>query len=113
MEGNSIQLRLNDIKQQGVGSESLDGGITESMNRPRIKEDIYTARTPIGRQSVGGITNQKAMINLDIRMITMHYKKSDESAEVAESAEIAENAEVAESAEIAERTKDSRECRKF
>ncbi|GJZ73645.1 zinc finger, CCHC-type containing protein [Tanacetum coccineum] len=33
--------------------ESLDGGITESMNRPGIKEDIYTATTPIGRQSVG------------------------------------------------------------
>ncbi|GJX18629.1 hypothetical protein Tco_0221306, partial [Tanacetum coccineum] len=59
MEGNSIQLRLNDIKQQGVGSESLDGSITESMNRPGIKEDIYTATTPIGRQSVGGITNRK------------------------------------------------------
>ncbi|GJS68272.1 hypothetical protein Tco_0682837 [Tanacetum coccineum] len=42
-----------------VGSENLDGGVTESMSRPRIKEDIYAARTPIGRQSVGSITNQK------------------------------------------------------
>ncbi|GJY18192.1 zinc finger, CCHC-type containing protein [Tanacetum coccineum] len=35
-----------------VGSENLDGGVTESMSRPGIKEDIYAARTPIGRQSV-------------------------------------------------------------
>ncbi|GJX59454.1 zinc finger, CCHC-type containing protein [Tanacetum coccineum] len=72
-----------------VGSENLDGGVTESMSRPRIKEDIYAARTPIGRQSVGSITNQKHdqsgfmidhnneggsnqknMINLDLRKIT-------------------------------------------
>ncbi|GKC99759.1 hypothetical protein Tco_1170034, partial [Tanacetum coccineum] len=45
--------------QEGVGSENLDGGVTESMSRPGIKEDIYAARTPIGRQSVGSITNQK------------------------------------------------------
>ncbi|GJY40855.1 putative leucine-rich repeat domain superfamily [Tanacetum coccineum] len=73
----------------GVGSENLDGGVTESMSRPEIKEDIYAARTPIGRQSVGSITNQKHdqsgfmidhnneggsnqknMINLDLRKIT-------------------------------------------
>ncbi|GKE25866.1 zinc finger, CCHC-type containing protein, partial [Tanacetum coccineum] len=72
-----------------VGSENLDGGVTESMSRPGIKEDIYAARTPIGRQSVGSITNQKHdqsgfmidhnneggsnqknMINLDLRKIT-------------------------------------------
>ncbi|GKD70450.1 zinc finger, CCHC-type containing protein [Tanacetum coccineum] len=72
-----------------VGSENLDGGVTESMSRPVIKEDIYAARTPIGRQSVGSITNQKHdqsgfmidhnneggsnqknMINLDLRKIT-------------------------------------------
>ncbi|GKA46952.1 hypothetical protein Tco_0739835 [Tanacetum coccineum] len=59
------------------------------MSRPGIKEDIYAARTPIGRQSVGSITNQKHdqsgfmidhnneggsnqknMINLDLRKIT-------------------------------------------
>nr|GEV26855.1 pre-mRNA-splicing factor ATP-dependent RNA helicase DEAH1-like isoform X1 [Tanacetum cinerariifolium] len=39
--------------------ENLDGGVTESMSRPGIKEDIYAARTPVGRQSVGSITNQK------------------------------------------------------
>nr|GEW36665.1 hypothetical protein [Tanacetum cinerariifolium] len=39
--------------------ESLDGGVTKSMNQPGIKEDTYTARTPIERQSVGTITNQK------------------------------------------------------
>ncbi|GKD60519.1 zinc finger, CCHC-type containing protein [Tanacetum coccineum] len=100
-----------------VGSENLDGGITESMSRPGIKEDIYAARTPIGRQSIGSITNQKHdqsgfmidhnneggsnqknMINLDLRKITTmkvevteekndlpgckddhkHYKKSNE-----------------------------------
>ncbi|GKD68270.1 hypothetical protein Tco_1322360 [Tanacetum coccineum] len=73
-----------------IKSENLDGGVTESMSRPRIKEDIYAARTPIGRQSVGSITNQKHdqsgfmidhnsskggsnqknMINLDLRKIT-------------------------------------------
>ncbi|GKD09673.1 zinc finger, CCHC-type containing protein [Tanacetum coccineum] len=72
-----------------VGSKNLDGGVTESMSRPGIKEDIYAARTPIGRQSVGSITNQKhdqsgfmidhnneggsnrkKMIYLDVRMIT-------------------------------------------
>ncbi|GKA41379.1 phosphoglucosamine mutase [Tanacetum coccineum] len=69
--------------------KNLDGGVTESMSRPGIKEDIYAARTPIGRQSVGSITNQKHdqsgfmidhnnkggsnqknMINLDLRKIT-------------------------------------------
>nr|GEW71426.1 hypothetical protein [Tanacetum cinerariifolium] len=30
-----------DIKQQGVSSESLDGGITKSMNQPGIKVDIH------------------------------------------------------------------------
>ncbi|GKE84005.1 zinc finger, CCHC-type containing protein [Tanacetum coccineum] len=72
-----------------VGSENLDGGVTESMSGPGVKEDIYAARTPIGRQSVGSITNQKHdqsrfmidhnnkggsnqknMINLDLRKIT-------------------------------------------
>ncbi|GJV80037.1 zinc finger, CCHC-type containing protein [Tanacetum coccineum] len=41
--------------EEAPGSENLDGGVTESMSR----EDIYAARTPIGRQSVGSITNQK------------------------------------------------------
>nr|GEV41775.1 zinc finger, CCHC-type [Tanacetum cinerariifolium] len=50
---------VSNIKQQGVGSENLDGGVTESMSRPGIKEDIYAARTPMGRQSIGSITNQK------------------------------------------------------
>ena len=36
----------------------MDGGITESISQPGIKEDIYAARTPIRRQGVGGITNQ-------------------------------------------------------
>nr|GEU72074.1 hypothetical protein [Tanacetum cinerariifolium] len=36
-----FNLDLTDIKQQGVSSESLDGGITESMNQPGIKEDIH------------------------------------------------------------------------
>nr|GFC83967.1 hypothetical protein [Tanacetum cinerariifolium] len=49
----------SNIEQQGVGSKNLDGGVTESMSRPGIKEDIYAARTPIGRQSVGSIINQK------------------------------------------------------
>ncbi|GKE37721.1 hypothetical protein Tco_1461126 [Tanacetum coccineum] len=76
-------------RDKRVGSENLDGGVTESMSRPGIKEDIYAARTPIGRQSVGSITNQKHdqsgflidhknefgsnqknMINLDLRKIT-------------------------------------------
>ncbi|GKG30047.1 hypothetical protein Tco_0419945, partial [Tanacetum coccineum] len=71
------------------------------MNRPRIKEDIYTARTPIGRQGVG--ESAEVVESAEIA----------ENAEVAESTEIAENAEVTESAEIVERTEDSRECRKF
>ncbi|GKC22502.1 hypothetical protein Tco_1024652 [Tanacetum coccineum] len=85
----SFKLTVSNIEQQGVGSENLDGGVTESMSRPGIKEDIYAARTPIGRQSVGSITNQKHdqsgfmidhnneggsnqknMINLDLRKIT-------------------------------------------
>nr|GEZ72216.1 zinc finger, CCHC-type [Tanacetum cinerariifolium] len=36
-----FNLNLTDIKQQGVSSESLDVGITESMNQPGIKEDIH------------------------------------------------------------------------
>ena len=36
----------------------MDGGITESISQPGIKEDIYAARTPIRRQGIGGITNQ-------------------------------------------------------
>nr|GEZ43573.1 zinc finger, CCHC-type [Tanacetum cinerariifolium] len=36
-----FNLDLTDIKQQGVNSESLDGGITESMNQPEIKEAIH------------------------------------------------------------------------
>ncbi|GKG21175.1 hypothetical protein Tco_0383770, partial [Tanacetum coccineum] len=55
----SFKLTVSNIEQQGVGSKNLDGGVTESMSRPGIKEDIYAARTPIGRQSVGSITNQK------------------------------------------------------
>ncbi|GJW73353.1 zinc finger, CCHC-type containing protein [Tanacetum coccineum] len=50
---------INQEESRRVGSENLDGGVTESMSRPGIKEDIYAARTPIGRQSVGSITNQK------------------------------------------------------
>ncbi|GKC88829.1 zinc finger, CCHC-type containing protein [Tanacetum coccineum] len=81
---------VNQEESQRVGSKNLDGGVTESMSRPGIKEDIYAARTPIGRQSVGSITNQKHdqsgfmidhnsskggcnqknMINLDLRKIT-------------------------------------------
>ncbi|GJR77831.1 zinc finger, CCHC-type containing protein [Tanacetum coccineum] len=68
----NFDLMISNIER--VGSESLDGGVTEKMNQPGIKEDIYTARTPIGRQSVGGITNQKAMINLDLRKITTTRK---------------------------------------
>ena len=49
----------------------MDGGITESISQPGIKEDIYAARTPIRRQGFGGITNKKIyMINLDLRKIT-------------------------------------------
>jgi hypothetical protein len=55
----NFKLKVSNIKQQGVGSESLDGCITESMSQPGIKEDIYAARTPIRRQGVGSITNQK------------------------------------------------------
>ncbi|GKB69138.1 hypothetical protein Tco_0930550 [Tanacetum coccineum] len=85
----NFKLTVSNIEQQGVGSKNLDGGVTESMSRPGIKEDIYVARTPIGRQSVGSITNkkhdqsgfmidrnneggsnQKNMINLDLRNIT-------------------------------------------
>nr|GEW28077.1 protein kinase, ATP binding site-containing protein [Tanacetum cinerariifolium] len=36
-----FNLDLTDIKQQRVSRESLDGGITESMNQPGIKEDIH------------------------------------------------------------------------
>nr|GEY70307.1 hypothetical protein [Tanacetum cinerariifolium] len=36
-----FNLDLTDIKQQGVVSESLDGGVTKSMNQPGIKEDIH------------------------------------------------------------------------
>ncbi|GJX57847.1 zinc finger, CCHC-type containing protein [Tanacetum coccineum] len=80
---------VNQEESRRVSSENLDGGVTESMSRPGIKEDIYAARTPIGRQSVGSITNQKHdqsgfmidhnneggsnqknMINLDLRKIT-------------------------------------------
>ncbi|GKC78197.1 hypothetical protein Tco_1128971 [Tanacetum coccineum] len=50
---------VNQEESRRVGSEKLDGGVIESMSRPGIKEDIYAARTPIGRQSVGSITNQK------------------------------------------------------
>nr|GEU60660.1 putative zinc finger, CCHC-type [Tanacetum cinerariifolium] len=55
----SFKLTVSNLEQQGVGIEKLDGGVTESMSRPGIKEDIYAARTPKGRQSVGSITNQK------------------------------------------------------
>nr|GEY98751.1 histidine protein methyltransferase 1 homolog [Tanacetum cinerariifolium] len=41
IEESPFNLDLTDIKQQGVNSESLDGGITESMNQPGIKEDIH------------------------------------------------------------------------
>ncbi|GKF70483.1 hypothetical protein Tco_0203540, partial [Tanacetum coccineum] len=54
-----FKLTISNIEQQRVDSENLDGGVIESMSRPGIKEDIYAARTPIGRQSVGSITNQK------------------------------------------------------
>ncbi|GJW18955.1 hypothetical protein Tco_0026391 [Tanacetum coccineum] len=77
------------LNNKELAAKNLDGGVTESMSRPGIKEDIYAARTPIGRQSVGSITNQKHdqsgfmidhnneggsnqknMINLDLRKIT-------------------------------------------
>nr|GEZ62604.1 hypothetical protein [Tanacetum cinerariifolium] len=45
---------LTDIKQQGVSSESLDGGITESMNQPGIKEDIHCKNSKLE-----GENNQK------------------------------------------------------
>ncbi|GKA00261.1 zinc finger, CCHC-type containing protein [Tanacetum coccineum] len=80
---------VNQEESRRVGSENLDGGVIESMSRPGIKEDIYAARTPIGRQSIGSITNQKHdqsgfmidhnneggsnqknMINLDLKKIT-------------------------------------------
>nr|GEY70646.1 zinc finger, CCHC-type [Tanacetum cinerariifolium] len=86
MEGNSIELQID---REGVGSENLDGGVTKSMSRREIKEDIYATRNPIGRQSFGSIinqkydkprlkedhnneggSNQKNMINLDLREIT-------------------------------------------
>nr|GEZ21659.1 hypothetical protein [Tanacetum cinerariifolium] len=40
-------LDLTDIKQQGVSSESLDGGITESMNQHGIKEDIHCTNSKL------------------------------------------------------------------
>nr|GEY70174.1 7-deoxyloganetin glucosyltransferase-like [Tanacetum cinerariifolium] len=39
-------------KLLNVVPDRLDGGVTKSMNQPGIKEDTYTARTPIERQSV-------------------------------------------------------------
>nr|GFD23891.1 hypothetical protein [Tanacetum cinerariifolium] len=53
----NFDLTISNIER--VGSESLDGGVTKSMNQPGIKEDTYTTRTLIERQSVGTITNQK------------------------------------------------------
>ncbi|GKA86961.1 hypothetical protein Tco_0808672 [Tanacetum coccineum] len=44
-----FNFNLTDIKQQGVGSKSLDGGINECMNRPGIKEDIHCKNSKIRR----------------------------------------------------------------
>nr|GEW83438.1 RNA-directed DNA polymerase, eukaryota [Tanacetum cinerariifolium] len=53
----NFDLTISNIER--VDSESLDDGVTKSMNQLGIKEDTYTARTPIESQSVGTITNQK------------------------------------------------------
>nr|GEW57093.1 SIN3-like 5 [Tanacetum cinerariifolium] len=63
-----LQMEENESIDSFVTSENLDGGVTKSMNRLGIKEAIYTARTPIGRQSVSGITNKKAMFNLILNL---------------------------------------------
>nr|GEY99855.1 zinc finger, CCHC-type [Tanacetum cinerariifolium] len=83
-----FNLDLTNIKQQGVSSESLDGGITESMNQLGIKEDIHCKNSKL----------EEKMINMDTMKITAtkveiternkddlsgykndhrHYKKSD------------------------------------
>nr|GEW15044.1 zinc finger, CCHC-type [Tanacetum cinerariifolium] len=49
-----FNLDLTDFKQQGVSSESLDGGITESMNQPGIKENIHSKNSKLD-----GGNNQK------------------------------------------------------
>nr|GEX63464.1 hypothetical protein [Tanacetum cinerariifolium] len=35
----SFKLTVSNIEQQGVGSENLNGGVTESMSRAGLKED--------------------------------------------------------------------------
>nr|GEZ60123.1 zinc finger, CCHC-type [Tanacetum cinerariifolium] len=79
-DGTLVRKLLNAVPDRylQIDSESLDGGVTKSMNQPRIKEDTYTARTTIERQSVGTIinhnyeggSNQKNMINMDILKLT-------------------------------------------
>nr|GEW06728.1 zinc finger, CCHC-type [Tanacetum cinerariifolium]GEY53086.1 zinc finger, CCHC-type [Tanacetum cinerariifolium]GEZ24416.1 zinc finger, CCHC-type [Tanacetum cinerariifolium] len=49
-----FNLDLTDIKQQGVSSENMDGGITKSMNQPGIKEDIHCKNSKLE-----GENNQK------------------------------------------------------
>nr|GEX22708.1 zinc finger, CCHC-type [Tanacetum cinerariifolium] len=47
-DGTLVRKLLNAVPD----SESLDGGVTKSMNQPGIREDTYTKRTSIERQSV-------------------------------------------------------------
>nr|GEV53470.1 zinc finger, CCHC-type [Tanacetum cinerariifolium] len=64
-----FNLDLTDIKRQGVSSESLDGGITESMNQPGIKEDIHRKNSKLegrNKDDLPGYKNDHK-----------HYKKSD------------------------------------
>ncbi|GJT16202.1 hypothetical protein Tco_0874908 [Tanacetum coccineum] len=44
-EQSNLLKKITTTINSGVGSKSLDGGITESMNQPGIKEDIHS-RTP-------------------------------------------------------------------
>nr|GEX87962.1 hypothetical protein [Tanacetum cinerariifolium] len=79
----TFNLDLTDIKQQRISSESMDGGITESMNQPGIKEDIHCKKSKLeggnnqkydqtglkeDHNNEGG--NNQKMINMDIMKIT-------------------------------------------
>nr|GFA76669.1 hypothetical protein [Tanacetum cinerariifolium] len=66
-----FNLDLTDIKQQGVSSESLDGGITESMNQPEIKEDIHCKQCCKTRKiTITKVEITRKMINMDTMKIT-------------------------------------------
>nr|GEZ52765.1 zinc finger, CCHC-type [Tanacetum cinerariifolium] len=66
-----FNIDLTDIKQQGVSSESLDGGITESMNQPGINEDIHCKNSKLE----GGNTQKYDQPGLK----EDHNNKDDES----------------------------------